>query len=130
MQDTQIQSQDNNVYFASKSPDETANVLLGKVGAWCTSLEANGYLEKLRTAYCAYHGSYYREIGSGHQITFSGDQGELVNLPVNQYRNIATNILVMTTANRPTMSCRATNTDYKSSRQTILAGNILDYYMR
>lgn len=51
-------------------------------------------------------------------------------MPVNQFRNIATHMLVMTTSNRPTMECRAANTDYKSQRQTILANNILDYYMR
>lgn len=68
--------------------------------------------------------------GTGHQITFAGEQGELVNFPVNQFRNIATHMLVMTTANRPTMECRAANTDYKSQRQTLLANNILDYYMR
>jgi len=78
----------------------------------------------------AYHGVFYENTGTGHEITFSGEQGELVNLPVNQYRNIATHMLVMTTSNRPTMECRATNTDAKSLKQTILANNILDYYMR
>lgn len=58
------------------------------------------------------------------------EQGELVNMPVNQFRNIATHMLVMTTSNRPTMECRATNTDAKSLKQTLLANNILDYYMR
>lgn len=122
--------QDNNQYFAAKKPEEVAAVLYNKVGGWCTSLEANGYLDKLRAMYCSYHGAYYRDMGSGHQVTFSGEQGELVNLPVNQFRNIATNMLVMTTSNRPTMQCRSTNTDYKSLRQTLLANNILDYYMR
>ncbi len=119
-----------NLYFAAKSATETAAVLEGKVSEWSNSIDSNGFIEKLRSCYLAYHGAYYSDTGSGHQITFSGEQGEMVNMPVNQFRNIATHMLVMTTSNRPTMECRAANTDYKSQRQTLLANNILDYYMR
>jgi hypothetical protein len=121
---------DNNIYFAAKDAIQTATILEGKVADWCNGIESNGFLEKLRSMYIAYHGAYYSSNGSGHQITFSGEQGELVNMAVNHFRNIATHMLVMTTSNRPTMECRATNTDAKSLRQTILANNILDYYMR
>ena len=121
---------DSNAYFASQDATSTASVLVAKVSEWCNSIESNGFLEKLRASYAAYHGAYYSSTGSAHQISFSGEQGELVDLPINQYRNIATHTLVMTTSNRPTMECRAANTDYKSQRQTILANNILDYYMR
>jgi hypothetical protein len=122
--------ENDNKYFAAKDATDTAAVLEAKVDEWSNSLDSNGFLEKLRSCYLAYHGAYYDTTSSGHQISFSGEQGELVNFPVNQYRNIATHMLVMTTANRPTMECRATNTDYKSQRQTLLANNILDYYMR
>jgi hypothetical protein len=120
----------NDTYFAARSASDTASILEGKVSEWSNGIEMNGFLEKLRSAYAAYHGAYYNDTGTGHQITFAGEQGELVNLPVNQYRNIATHMLVMTTASRPSMECRAVNTDAKSLKQTILANNILDYYMR
>lgn len=120
----------NDTYFAAREASATASLLEAKVNEWSNSIEMNGFLEKLRSCYVAYHGAYYNDTGTGHQITFSGEQGELVNMPVNQYRNIATHMLVMTTSNRPTMECRATNTDAKSLKQTILANNILDYYMR
>ncbi len=119
------------VYFAADEATETASVLLTKAKSWQDTITTNGYLDKLKRMYRAYHGSYYTDSGSnGHEITFSGEQGELANLPVNHFRNIATHILVMTTSNRPAMEARATNTDYKSLRQTMLANNILDYYMR
>jgi hypothetical protein len=69
-------------------------------------------------------------IGSNHQVQFVGEQGELVQLPVNHFRNLAQHIYVMITANRPIMEARAINTDYKSLAQTYLANGILDYYMR
>lgn len=117
-------------YFAAKDPKSVASVLSEKSSAWSNSLESNGFMEKLRSCYAAYHGAYYNDTGTAHSISFAGEQGELTNFPVNQWRNIAQHILVMTVSNRPTMECRATNTDYKSLVQTYLANNILEYYMR
>lgn len=117
-------------YFAAKSGEETAGIVLGKANSWFHALDVNGYLDKLKMAYSAYHGAYYTDTGTGHRVTYSGEQGELVNLPVNHYRNICRHMLTMVTANRPAMEARATNTDYQSLVQTKLANGLLDYYMR
>lgn len=117
-------------YFASKPAEECAAVVLRKSSMWSNNLESNGYLDKLRMSWAAYHGAYYSDVSTGHQITFGGDQGEITNLPVNHLRNLAQHVLVMTTSTRPTMEARASNTDYKSITQTILANGLLDYYMR
>lgn len=118
------------VYFAAREADETVSVLLTKANAWFRNLDTNGYLDKLREMWAAYHGAYYTSVQDGHRITFSGEQGELANLPVNHLRNIAQNILVMITSTRPSMEARSVNTDYKSFVQTKLANGLLDYYMR
>lgn len=123
-------NQSNNQYFASQPAKDTASILTGKCDSWSNDILSNGFLNKLKQMYAAYHGAYYNNPGSSHQISFSGEQGELVNLPVNDFRNIATNMLVMTTSNRPSIECRASNTDSKSARQTLLANQILEYYMR
>ncbi len=117
-------------YFAARSADETVSVLLAKAQAWFHNLDTSGYLDKLREMWAAYHGAYYSTVQNGHKISFSGEQGELANLPVNHLRNIAQNILVMITATRPSMEARAVNTDNKSLIQTRLANGLLDYYMR
>jgi hypothetical protein len=117
-------------YFGAKPAEECAGMLQEKINAWTTNLEANGYLDKLRMSWAAYHGAYYTDVGTGHQITFGGTEGEITNLPVNHLRNLAEHILVMITATRPSMQARATNSDYKSLTQTILANGLLDYYMR
>lgn len=117
-------------YFASKEAQDTARIVLTKADRWFHSLDVNGYLDKLKEAWSSYHGAYYTDVGSGHRITFSGEQGELTNLPVNHYRNIARHVLTMITSNRPSLQTRATNTDYKSLVQTKLANGLLDYYMR
>lgn len=121
---------DRDIYFAAREPEETAGIILSKANKWFNNLDANGYLDKLREMWAAYHGAYYSDIDDGHRITFGGEQGELANLPVNHFRNICKHILVMITSTRPALDARAVNTDYKSQAQTILANGLLDYYMR
>ncbi len=125
-----MSSQNQEIYFAARDADETTAVLLSKANSWFQDLDTSGYLDKLRSMWAAYHGAYYTSVQGGHQITFSGEQGEFANLPVNHLHNIAQNMLVMITATRPSMEARAVNTDYKSLVQTKLANGLLDYYMR
>lgn len=119
-----------NEYFASLEATDTARIVLSKANQWFNNLDSNGYLDKVRTMYAAYHGAYYSDVSDGHSIVFGGEQGELAHLAVNHFRNIAQHIMVMITASRPTMEARAVNTDYKSLVQTKLANGLLDYYMR
>jgi hypothetical protein len=119
-----------NTYFAAKDAKETADILLEKATDWRNTLTTNGYLEKLKTCWASYHGAYFTDMGSGHTITFGGEQGELAQLPVNHIRNLAQHMYVMTTSSRPSMEARAANTDYKSTAQVTLANGLLDYYMR
>lgn len=119
---------DTSKYFAVRDEQETASILLRKADSFFKDLTKNNYLDKLRIMWKAYHGIYID--GSDHEIAFTGEQGELVALPVNHFRNLARHIYIMVTANRPTMESRAINTDYKSLSQANLANGILDYYMR
>ena len=122
--------QQDDVYFAQKKAEDCAGILLAKGDSFFNILRANAYLEKMSRMWRAYHGAYSNDLGYGHRVEFSGEQGELVMLPVNHFANIAQHIYTMITANRPTMEARAVNTDYKSLAQTYVANGVLDYYMR
>lgn len=128
--DNIVQSGGNSVYFAAKPANEVASSALDKAQSFFNLLRANAYLEKLQRMWRAYHGAYENDLGFGHRVNFSGEQGELVQLPVNHFRNLADHMHVMITSNRPIMDARAVNTDYKSLAQAHLANGILDYYMR
>src|SRR6266853_976904 len=116
-------------YFAAMESKQCVAELQGKVNNWGKNTIANTYIEKIRKSWAFYHGSFYRK-GTDHSISFTGEQRELVQFPVNDYRNIALHLLNMTTASRPSMQARAANTDEKSLAQTIIANGLLDYYMR
>lgn len=118
------------MYFAKKPADALASICLERAKAWTDNLNNNGLKDKMRASWRSYYGAFFTDIGNGHQITFSGEQGELVQLGINHYRNLAQHIKIITTTNRPSMDARAINTDYKSQVQAKLATSILDYYMR
>ena len=120
-----------NVYFAADTAEHLASTCISKSSSFYNTLNANYYLDKLVSQWSFFHGEYAGSLsGDSHRIAFSGEQGELTQLPVNHYRNIAEHIINMITSNRPTMEARAINSDYKSLSQTYLANGILDYYMR
>src|SRR5271165_6733070 len=117
-------------YFAAKNNTDTATLLLTRANFWFNEIKTNGYLDKLREMWGAYHGAYYTSFDQAHRISFTGEQGELTTLAVNHLRNLAQHMLTMITATRPAMEARSTNDDYKSLVQTKLANGLLDYYLR
>lgn len=123
-------SSSSDIYFAAEEAPKCAAILLGKAASFYNILLGNSYLDKMRDMWRGYHGAYTNEVGFGHRTNFTGAEGELVQSPVNHFRNLAQHIYVMITSNRPVMEARAVNSDYKSMSQTYIANGILDYYMR
>lgn len=119
--------QNRDKYFGLEEPEKLVSYLEYRSQAWFQSLLTSQYLEKIKASWQAYHGVFY-DGSTG--ISFGGEQGELVQMPVNHYSNIAQNILTMVTATRPSFQAKAVNTDLKSQIQTNLANGLLDFYMR
>jgi len=115
------------VYFAADKPDKAVETLVAKSRNWFSGITDTAYIEKIKRSWNSYHGNYYN---NAHQLSQGGEQGELVNLAVNHYRNLARHIHVMVTSTRPSFRCRAINTDRKSLIQANLGNGLLDYYMR
>jgi len=117
----------SDIYFAKDESGKTVEHLMSKSSEWLKNIQQNRYLDKLKKSWCSYTGIYY---DNPHELSFGGEQGELVNLAVNHYKNLATHMLNMVTASRPSFQARAINTDRKSLIQAQLANGLLDYYMR
>ena len=88
---------DNNLYFAQQDVNTRSRILLDRANKWYQTLESSGYKEKLKTMWCAYHGTYFDSNAESHAINFAGEQGELVQVAVNHLRNIAQHMLNMIT---------------------------------
>lgn len=117
----------DNIYFAVDKAEDCVSYLESAAANWYNSMQRNNHLEKMIRSWCYYYGDFY---DASHEITFSGESGELLNMPIGHYRNIAQHILINTTSQRPAFQCRAINDDRKSMIQATLGNGILQYYMR
>jgi hypothetical protein len=118
---------DEDEYFAVGDAENLVSHLQNRSQSWFDEMTNSNYMDKIQRSWMSYYGIYYE---NGHAISYGGETGELVNLAVNHYHNIAEHMLTMITATRPSFQARAINTDAKSQIQTELANGLLDYYMR
>lgn len=113
-------------YFATLDSDELAAEVMKKVEEYNEHLLESGRLHLWRRSY-----EYmYIPAVKGSRLVRSGQQGEFTTISVNHYRNLLVHLKTMTMQQRPAFDPKATNTDYKSQAQTILANGLLEYYMR
>jgi hypothetical protein len=119
-------SSDKTHYFALAAPDEIAGKLYEKVQSYFMYLQQSGRLDIWRKMYWAYYGPAL----AGCQTNFTGEQGEMVTISVNQLRSLMTNLLTLTTSMTPAYDCRTSNTDHESQAQAIVGKSVVDYYLR
>jgi len=124
------EANDRDVYFAARKSEQAAAAVLAKATSYYSQIKSNAYVTKLANMYKFYYGNFNKSSAENHSISFTGEEGELVSIPVNMFRNLARHVINIITAQRPVLEAKAINTDYKSLSQTYLANGILDYYMR
>jgi len=100
-------------------------------------LKATGLLNVYEKAFRAYYGGRVGNVGrmagslfDSSSLSQGGKQGEKTRLKANHFRNLLRHLHQLTTSQKPAMSARASNSDFKSQAQTVLADGILDYYWR
>lgn len=120
----------NREYWAAKPDDEFASDLKDAIIRYYRQMDATGRTEVWRRSVRTYYGldgeGSWRNSSA---ITYGGEQGELVMLRVNHYRNLIQHMLTMTTSSRPSFSARAMNDDQRSLVQARIAEGLIDYYL-
>lgn len=114
------------IYWAAVPSREIADNILDKCDAYYKYLQSSGRLDMYRRSWLY----YYRPRMTGGILNFVGEQGELTQFSVNQYRNLLVHIENIVTQQRLQYEPRATNSDTKSQAQVILGANLVDYYMK
>ena len=117
----------NNLYFAADVPEKAIPYLEGRATSWYDRVNKSGYMDRMLTSWQFYYG-FFQE--GAHDITFNGESGELLTMPVNNYANLARHIINFITGTKVAFMCKSVNTDRKSMVQARLGNNILNYYAR
>lgn len=125
-----MQNKESKYFAAVSDHKKLGSNLASKVTGFQMMSKALGIHNKLKNAWASYNGMFWNTFGGSHQVTFTGEQGELSQIPVNHIKNIITHMKTMTLASRPALDARAINTDPKSLVQAQLATGLLDYYLR
>jgi hypothetical protein len=117
-------------YWATLPPDQLVRELNQRLADYVTYCTTTGKLDRWQRNYAHYYGQGVSTPSSSNKLSSVGKQGEYTSLKVNDYRNLVRHQLILTTQSRPALRARATNTDYRSSQQTIVADSIIEYYLR
>jgi len=119
-------------YFASKPSEDFIHDAHEKIRDYYGDLRDTGLYSLISKSYAGYYGGDLRDSGGSlfesSKLSRSGKQGEITNLKTNHFRNLLKHTLQLATSQKPALQCRASNSDYKSQSQTLLANGILDYY--
>lgn len=117
-------------YFALAPPDKIGDKLWTKIESDRATASLQTKLYGLLTKAALYY--FGRDLsGAATQgIVRGGDQGELALVRVNHARSLVQTQQNLILASKIVWQPIATNSDFKSAAQTILAASVLEYYWR
>lgn len=109
-------------YWALKSQEEIINELTSRVEKYDEYLLKSGIMTILKDSYTTFYGDT--------KIHDVGLAGELKAIRINHYGNLIRNLISLVTSNKLAWQPIASNTDVESQSAAILAGGLLDFYMK
>ena len=113
-------------YFACKSAEDCVHDLIDKQEQFVKYITSTGRLYYWRSAFQQLNNGLFIMGG----ISRYGVEGELLNVPVNVFRNDLDYVVSMTTQERVEWEPAAINTDFESAAQCTFAKGLLEYYQK
>lgn len=114
------------VYWANFQNEDLGAALWEKVEDFRQYLTTSGQLILWQNLFEA----YYREFWMQGSNEKSGSNGQYSHTHINQFRSILERLQSIISQQRIKWQARAANADAASLKQTILANELLDYYLR
>ena len=113
-------------YFACMSAEDCIDELGDKTDDFVKYITSTGRLYYWRNSFQQLNNGLFVMGG----ISRYGVEGELLNVPVNIFRNDLDYVVSMTTQERLDWEPSAANTDFKSQAQCTLSKGLLEYYQK
>lgn len=117
-------------YWAGLPTKEFIPEFYERIREFYTYLSDTGRLERMQRNYRHYYGQGTSTTASSNRLSATGDSGEYTTLKINDYRSILDHAVILTLQGRPSLQCRASNTDVASKQQAILGNSLVEYYLR
>lgn len=113
-------------YFWCQDTGECVKTLVTRANDYYSYVNATGKMALWRLCFEQYNRGYIT-LGS---ISRGGVEGELLNLPINEFRNIVDHVVGITTENKLAFEPQPVNNDYSTAAQVTLAKGILNDYAK
>lgn len=124
---------DLNDYIGRLPPEELAAEIRKRITRWGDALYSNGLINNWQRNYRLYYNAdpYFRPNNSNwNDFGIAGQNGEYLNIRINQFRNLLTNMLNMIFAKMPVLKSRAANTTAAAMEAIDLCDAILEHDMQ
>lgn len=113
-------------YYWKKPTDECIQSLVRKCSEYYQYIVATGKMALWRLCFEQYNRGFIT-LGS---VSRGGVEGELLNLPINEFRNLVDHVLGLTTHDKLAYEPQPVNNDYDTAAQVTLAKGILNDYAK
>lgn len=121
-----LNSEPEDYYFANAPLDKIGDALMDRVENYYIFLNATGVMNLWRRSFAF----FYNSARLGGRVNPVGPKLELQSISMDDYPNLLRNILVLTTAQMPSMQTLCANGDEKTLEQNKISQEVLDYETR
>ena len=108
-------------YWWKKPTQECVQELIRKSSEYYQYITATGKMALWRLCFEQYHRGFIT-LGS---VSRGGTEGELLNLPINEFRNIVEHVVGLTTHDKLAYEPQPVNNDYTTAAQITLSKGLL-----
>jgi hypothetical protein len=121
-----LNSESEDYYFGNAPLDKLGDALMDRVENYYIFLNATGVMNLWRRSFAF----FYNSARLGGRVNPVGPKLELQSISMDDYPNLLRNILVLTTAQMPSMQTLCANGDEKTLEQNKISQEVLDYETR
>lgn len=121
--------EDNNKKYFAQLPqfsNELGDELMSKIRNYYHYIEESG----LKDLWFNLFDQYYGGDNNDGLLSTMGTQGEFKKVSLNHFKSVLNTLHTMITNQRPSFQAIASNSDYKSQAQTVLANSLLDWVLK
>lgn len=115
--------------FAENDPKDLVAKLLTRYQQISYFVLNRGIMGRWVKSFNSYYGFYYVDQKTAYGIGTGGQQGELTNVAINQYRNLIQHTLALTTQNKVSFDAIPINSDIEGRNASMVANATLEYYL-
>lgn len=121
-------SKDNNIYFATLRDSTFLDQLLGKVTVYRNFYQTSGLADRWSLSLGNKFG-VQPDGKTSWRVTSAGEDGELVQMKVNEYASYVKHEHVLAIKDRPAGIAKAVNSDVKTLRDARVGSQLVEYYL-